>query len=346
MRALLIALGVAGLAACSSAASPSLPAANGATGLPARISRATPKNGIYVAQFGSSSVYGYAGANQQNAPPICGEPSGDFTADVATDPKGGPKLCGPSVAQLQDPYGLPVDVASADAVSGTIAVANIEDDGPISDPPPGSITLCTVAAGCTVNLTNAQMYRVAGVAFDKSGDCWASAMDGSGGANLTYFKHCAGSGKAATGYKNTSYGGLQLDKQGDLIALDWAGKSIFIYSGCKPACTLVAGPLALRGQSLYGKVDAHGTTFAVANYTSGEIDVYSFNGKALSYQYSFDQDLNKGSDVEGVAFSPGLSGVNEGRRPQPQRPPARARRAGRREARRRAVVRTRARRPL
>lgn len=320
MRTIAIAAAVAVLTACSSVASPSLPATRNAVNVPLRVSRATPKDGIYVSQFDGSSVYGYAGTNKRNAPPICGETSGDFVADVATDSKGdliapsqqgetiyvyqGPRMCGPTAATLSDPYGLPVDVASANALTGKIAVANIEDDGPISNPPPGSITICTVASGCTKNLTNPQMYRVGAVALDKRGDCWASATNTAGTPTLTYFAGCAGKGRAATGYQNAGYGGLEFDKHGNLLALDFSGTQLYVYSGCKPACALVAGPFALQGESFYGKLNRAGTTFAAADYQNGRVDIYKYGTTSLTYQFSFDQDLSRGAEVEGVAFTP------------------------------------------
>ena len=322
MRTIAIAVAALVLTACSGASSPSLPQTQSVESPSRRISHATARAGIYVSEFDGSSVYGYAGTNQRNAPPICGETSGDFVADVATDRKGdliapsqqgetiniysGPRMCGPTAATLHDPYGLPVDVASANALTKAIAVANIEDDGPISNPPPGSITLCTVAGGCTQNLTNPQMYRVAGVALDKRGDCWASAVDTNSNPTLIYFAHCAGKGRAASGFQNSSYGGLEVDKGGNLLTLDSNAARLFVYSGCRPACKLVAGPFALQGLSLYGKLDAKGTTFAAADYANGEIDLYKYSTTALTYQFSFNQDLSRGSSVEGVAFSPGL----------------------------------------
>ncbi|HEY2476444.1 MAG TPA: hypothetical protein VGI19_16820 [Candidatus Cybelea sp.] len=322
MRTIAIAVAILALAACSGAPSPSLPQTQSAPALPGRVSRETPKDGIYVSEFYGSSVFGYAGMNQRNAPPICGETSGDFVADVATDRNGdliapsqldetvkvysGPRMCGPTAATLKDPYGLPVDVASANALTLQIAVANIEDDGPISNPPPGSITICTVAGGCTKNLTDRRMYRVAGVAVDKGGNCWASAVDKNNEATLTYFRHCSGKGHAATGFQNSNYGGLEFDESGNLIALDSANTRIFIYAGCRPACRLIAGPLALQGKSIYGKLDTKGTTFAAADYQYGRIDLYKYSTTGLSYEFSFSQDLGQGSSVEGVAFSPSL----------------------------------------
>lgn len=321
MRTITIAIAVLGLAACSGASSPSLPQTQSTPSFPRSAPHAAAKGGIYVSEFDGSSVYGYAGTNQRNAPPICGETSGDFVADVATDRNGdliapsqqgetiniysGPRMCGPTAATLHDPYGLPVDAASANALTQKIAVANIEGDGPISNPPAGGITICTIARGCTRNLTNPAMFRVAGVALDKRGDCWASATDANSDPTLTYFAHCSGKGRAATGFQNSNYGGLEVDKNGNLLALDSNAGRLLVYSGCRPACKLVAGPFALQGLSIYGKLDAKGTTFAAADYQDGQIDLYKYSTSALTYEFSFSQDLSRGASVEGVAFSPG-----------------------------------------
>lgn len=279
-------------------------------------------NGIYVGQFNGTAVFGYQGENKRNAPPICGENSGDAVADIATDPKGnlivpsqnneqiqvykGPAMCGPSVTAVHDPYGLPVDAASANALTGKIAVANILDDGPISNPPPGSITLCTMAHGCATNLTNPNMNEVAGVALDKGGDCWASAINSSNSATLTFFAECRGKGRAARAYKNSSYGGLEVDKRGDILALDYKAKQLFVYSGCNPACKLLGGPFTLQGSSIYGKLNRAGTMFAAADYEYGQVDIYKYDVTSLTYEFSFNQDLSPSSNPEGIAYTPAL----------------------------------------
>jgi hypothetical protein len=322
MRAV-VAISVLALAACTSAAqSPVPPTSTAASAIvPAGRQPAAYTQGIYVAQFDSDAVFGYANQNRRNAPPVCGENGIQLVADIGTDPAGnlmvpsqigetifvfgGPKLCGAQIAKLHDPYGLPVDVASRNASSGTIAVANIEDDGPISNPPPGSITVCTIGGGCTGNLTNKRMYRLAGVAIDDAGDCWASAVDTKSKATLLYFAGCTGAGAVATGYKNASYGGLDIDSKGHLLALDYQNQKLFVYSGCNPACTRVAGPLALAGPAVYGKVNAKGTLFATTDYVNAKVDVYRYSGTSIRFDYSFSQDLTALGSPEGIAFSPG-----------------------------------------
>ncbi|HXM06182.1 MAG TPA: hypothetical protein VN936_01900 [Candidatus Acidoferrum sp.] len=318
-----IALSVLVLAGCTNAAqSPVVPPSSGgpAVGSLARQQPAAYSNGIYVAEFNNNAVFAYANQNRRNAPPVCGENGIQIVADVGTDPAGdlmvpsqigeliyvfgGPKLCGAEIAKLHDSYGLPVDVASRNAASGTIAVANEEDNGPISNPPPGSITLCTVSAGCTANLTNKAMYRVAGVVMDNSGNCWASAFDVKKKAALVYFAGCTGAGRLATGFKNTSYGGLDIDSKGNILSIDYQSRDLFVYSGCNPDCIRVAGPLALHDAAIYGKVNSTGTLFATADYNAGSVDVYRYDGKSIKFEYSFNQDLDASSVAEGIAFSP------------------------------------------
>jgi hypothetical protein len=148
------------------------------------------------------------------------------------------------------------------------------------------------------------MWRVAGVAIDNAGDCWASAIDTKSRAHLIYYAGCTGNGAVASGFKNKSYGGLDFDSKGNLVSIDFENHRVFVYSGCNPKCGLVAGPLALRGGGIYGKVNAAGTLFATADYTSASIDVYKYDGKSLKFDYSFNRDLNPSASAEGIAFSP------------------------------------------
>ena len=147
------------------------------------------QNGIYVAEYYGSTISGYKARNKHNAPPVCTVPfTASYVNDVASDDAGnlidpdggthsiiigrGPDLCGPMAATIADPYGQPADASSLDALHGRIAVANVFDNGSS----PGSISVCSVAKGCTSNLTNRAMYEVVAVAMDKTGDCWASAI--------------------------------------------------------------------------------------------------------------------------------------------------------------------------
>ena len=111
---------------------------------------------------------------------------------------------------------------------------------------------------------------------------------------MTYFAKCKGAGVAATGYQNTSPGGLDIDSAGNLVAIDTSANNIgalLIYSGCKPACTLVGGPFPLHGETFWGHLNQKSTAFATANYVAGEIDVYQYSTTALTFLYSFSNGL-------------------------------------------------------
>lgn len=290
---------------------------------------AVAKKGIYVAQYVSKVVYGYSDKkkSQKTKGPICQAPwnmSGPIY--VAVDGKGdllevdaaalyptnigtGPNMCGPLAASIQDREGYADAVASLDALNGVIAIANQFDYSNYGFAP-GSITVCTVAAGCTANLTNAAMYRVAGVAIDPKGDCWASAVNGPSGntATLTYFKGCAGSGQQASGYKNPGYGSVDIDTHGNLVALSYVisteTTTLYVYSGCKPKCKLVGGPFSLRGISTAGALNGASTKFVVADAQYGQVDIYSYTPTKVSYLYSFNNGLSQKDVVGGVAVNP------------------------------------------
>ena len=274
--------------------------------------------GMYVSEFFGSEILGYAHSNRHGKPPVCTIPGVSYVNDLAVDAKGnlidpdggsrtikvfqGPGMCGPEVGSISDPYGQPADATSVDAVAGTIVVGN-EFDGPPSKDYPGSISLCTLKTGCTTNLTNPKISEVAGVAQSKNGDCWASTRTLSGRATLFYFKHCAGSGQAATHFENGYYGGLDIDNNGNLVAVSFFDSKLFIYKGCNRVCTLVGGPFSMRGLPFFGHLNGISTRFAVGDYASAQVDVYSYSRASLQYLYSF-SGISESNDLGGVAYNP------------------------------------------
>lgn len=304
-------------------------------------STAMPK-GIYVNMFYGSGAMAYQNRNTGNNGPFCTVPTG-IGADVngiAIDGKGmlmapvpvnysglpvleiwsGPQsgsACGAMVASISDPYGQPSDAASFDSLNSEIALGNIF--GPSGTA--GSVAICTVSAGCTQNLTNyTTMFKVAGVAMAHNStggdDCWASAENPSGIATLTYFAGCAGGGVQATGYMNVDYGGLSIDKNGNLVSVDKNPSGIsqlWVYSGCNPACTLVGGPFPLSGScpsgtsvctSVFGAVNSQSMTFVTGTRTSGSANVYYYNPTSLTWWYGFSAGLSASGLIEGVAYNP------------------------------------------
>jgi hypothetical protein len=280
--------------------------------------RPAPKGvggGIYASQFYAAIIAGYQHKNTSNNPPIC-TLGASYPNGIAVDGKGnlidpdggtrnvlvyqGPAMCGPLAATIADPYGQPSDASSADALNGTIAVGNIFDNSGL----PGSISVCTASGGCTANLSNANMFEVAGVAMANNGDCWADAINSSGTATLTYFAGCTGAGQATTGFMNTYFGGLDIDKKGNLVTISAFDANVYIYSGCNPACTLVGGPFTLNGEAVFGHLNKQSMTFATGDFPNGQIDVYQYSPTSLTYFYSFNNGLSASDDVEGTAFNP------------------------------------------
>lgn len=271
------------------------------------------RKGLYVSD--GTAIYGYAVKKQNVRGPKCTIKGTSYFSAVAVDgagnllvPEGtskavtifkGPKMCGPELGSFSDSYGQPSDASSSNAATEVIAVANIFD---VSGP--GSISVCRLSGGCTTNLTNPNMYEVAGVALARNGDCWASAANSVGTATLTFFKGCAGAGQAATGYKNTYYGGLDIDIHGNLVAADAFTPAIWVYKGCNPKCSVVGGPLALHGDSVFCHLNQNSTLFAAADYQNGGVDIYAYSPTKIKYEFSFNNGLSVSDDVFGVAFNP------------------------------------------
>lgn len=272
--------------------------------------------GIYASEVYGADVFGYPANNSHNGKPMCTVANVSAANGIAVDGVGnlidpdggshtiiifkGPKMCGPKLASINDPFGQPSDAASADAATQTIVVANIFDN----NRKPGSISRCTLARGCTANLKSASMNEVAGVALAKNGDCWASATNRKGTATLTYFKGCVAPGSVAKGYRNAYYGGLDIDIHGNLVSLSYYDKRLYVYKGCNPACKLVGGPFTLYGQATFGHLNAYATKFVTGDYEYGQIDVYAYAPTKVKYAYSFNNGLNASELVEGAAYNP------------------------------------------
>ena len=211
-------------------------------------------------------------------------------------------MCGKELGSIGDPYGDPSDATSADAANGTIVVGNAYDGSPTEDAP-GSISLCTLKAGCTRNLTNPKIKVVAGVAQARNGDCWASVSTPSSSNALIYFKACSGAGKAASNFEGKSYGGLHIDSHGNLVAISAFSEQLYVYAGCNPSCRLVGGPFRMRTFPFFGHLNEQSTRLAVINDTAVTVDIYSYSPTSLRYLYSF-SGVSGSNDLGGVAYNP------------------------------------------
>jgi len=270
---------------------------------------------IYVSEFYGTNVYGYKNPNSSNAAPNCTISSQSYVNGIGSDtkgellvPTGSPSGinvykksgCGALDWTQTDSSGQAADAASIKASSKVYVgeIANYTSGV-------GDVVICTKTGGCGAPVTNSSIANYgAGVAVDKAGDCWMSSFNSSGSAIIVYWKGCSGSGAVATGYSASSYGGLFIDKKGQLGAIDLTG-TLRVYKGCNPACTLV-GTSTLQGESLFGNLDTKGKTLAVGDFINGDVDVYSYNSSSgtATFQYSFNNGLSASLQPEAAVFTP------------------------------------------
>jgi hypothetical protein len=296
------------------------------------------RGGYYASEFRSDiGVFGYAPKpNKAEEGPKCTPPGYRYNVNgIAADEKGNlivpgsskpggkntkywnvtvyqggaqPTICGPALGTIHDYTGQPVDAASFNAQIAPIAVSEINFTTKL-----GEVVICTLASlSCSAPVTSTAITGYsAGVAIDASGDCWLSTAKKTdngipSGFRLIYWAGCTGNGVAATGTTGqSSYGGLFIDNAGHLGAFDAFGAKLFVYSGCKPACTQI-GKFALQGQSFYGGLNGAGTRLAVGDVTNGSVDVYNYYSPSagVTYHYSFDTGLKHARLVESGIFSP------------------------------------------
>lgn len=282
--------------------------------------RKRPKTGTYVSEFYGPDLLAYRINNEKDKKPICTVKGVADVNGVGIDGKGnlmepdggtatlniyqGPTICGKLAGSIPDPYGQPADASSPDALTGTIVVSDLAD-GTL----PGNIAICTLSAGCTTELTNHNIYHAGGVAMSNSGDCWVdakTALTGGGnyGADLIYFKGCAGTGRSAKGFKSTYYGSIDIDNSGNLVIIDDMAEDVYVYKGCDPNCKVVGGPFALKGESFFGALNKSNTQYTAVDRTDAVVDVYSYSPTKIKFLYSYDNGLAESLLPDGVAVSP------------------------------------------
>jgi hypothetical protein len=296
-----------------------------------RVSKAeTPplqRGGYYGAEFSGTDILGWAPKpNKNNDPPICNIPSGTGFNGITSDRKGhlvvpgvfegvpeinlysGPPVCGTLLATIPDSTGQPGDAGVVfNAAQGNFVVGEIANYTSHA----GDVLVCsfvTLSCGAPVTNSNITGYG-AGVAMAANGDCWMAAGTSEfdlvhPGFVLVYWQGCTGPGQVATGTLNASYGGLFIDRNGYLGSFDAFSNTLYVYSGCNPACTLVGGPFQLKGQSFFGNLNGAGTRLAVGDYSNADIDVYSYTPTGLTFKYSFNAGLVPNDIVESGIFEP------------------------------------------
>jgi hypothetical protein len=168
------------------------------------------------------------------------------------------------------------------------------------------VDICSLRSGCTSSLVGPYLDAPASIALSRNGDCWAEGDETSGPGTLDYFKGCNSEGQVTTGYYGggDNYGGIDIDKYGNIASIFanyHNSPALYVYSGCNPACAMLSGPLALRGNGTYGHLNKDSTEFAAADAQYSSIDIYKYSPTSLTYEYSSNSGF---SGVYGLAFNP------------------------------------------
>jgi hypothetical protein len=299
---------------------------------------ASATKGIYVSEFyaTSNNIFGYPKNNSSNGPSICNESTAEGTNGIATDKSGnlivptanstfnagtitvfqGPGMCGAQVGSTitdNSTGAEPTDVASNDAINGTIVVGHSN----------GQVSTCTLASEtCTELSTPPTLGTFIQVAMDKNGNCYADTLSSSATGTLIVYSGtpsapCTGAGAVASGFTNYYYGGLDVDNRGNLVTISettsaFGAGYVMVYSGCSTlTCSAVGGPFATQGQSIFGHLGRQNERFVTTDYSDLMVEVYAYTpgGTGLTYMYSFNNGLSCATDAcEGAAYSPSSKG--------------------------------------
>lgn len=318
------------VAACSQSGSPTTPAAAPAyasntnariqliapqrlivhTKFHGRLAPATARRGIYVAEFfkTSDNIIGYRKNNKSNGPPICTESSGSNVGALSTDASGhlmlpnasgqldinGRAMCAPLLTTLTDPYGTIAGAVAVNALHGKIFVFSTS-----------GLAVCRLASeSCTLlSSPGLSSGSAAGIAIDRSGNCYADGFDMSAAIGLWIWPGCKGTGTeltSANGFSEPYSGGMNVDNRGRLLVVSLFNASlntpstVTVYTGCiTGTCTTVGGPFNLQGESASGGLNVQNEHWVAPNMSNGMVDVYSYGrgGRSLTYMYSFNNGL-------------------------------------------------------
>jgi len=289
--------------------------------------------GIASAEFflTTANVSVFPKNNSANGPAVCTDSTGSNINDLASDSSGNlivpdafsgvyvyappftSSSCGTLLGIITDSAGQASDAAAIDAATGTIVVGNIG----------GEVELCTLSSLSCTTATSPNMSTLAGVAMDKSGNCYADAFNTSGTVSLWTYSGtpsapCTGSGTelgSANGFVEPYYGGLDVDNKGNLVVVSLFKNSSFalpssitVYSGCATGtCTVVGGPFDANGSAEYvfGHVGRQNERFVAGNVFTG-LDVYAYtgHGTGLTYMYSFSPTGCATNECEAAAYMP------------------------------------------
>ena len=63
----------------------------------------------------------------------------------------------------------------------------------------------------------------------------------------------------------------------------------------------IGGPFSLEGSTIFGHLNKDSTAFAAGDNQFGQVDIYKYAPKNVTYLYSFNSGLSVSGDVGGVA---------------------------------------------
>ena len=197
------------------------------------------------------------------------------------------------------------DVASADALHGTIYIANFQTTGEPGYH--GSVSVCTLAQGCGRRLRSSLVRgRFLGIAVDGSNNVYVSGQTGFRGHKqsgmIALFRNGQEPAVAVPGYTSAFPAGLDFDKAGNLVAFDSGWRSISVLTGCPDNC-IVHGRFALQSltAAYFAKITPDGKQLQVGNVNSSTVDVYAYYGvRGIKYLYSY---VGQGAVVGSLAMT-------------------------------------------
>jgi hypothetical protein len=259
------------------------------------------KRGFAVAEEGSNVVRIYPPHNRQNKPPVC-TVAGSGVLGLTSDEKGDLYVpngdgavveyapgCGAPIQTWHEHQGQPDDIA---VFGKTVYVATLG-----TSEKRGDVAVCT-ASPCDGVLTDRWINVLEGIAVDAQGNVW-----GTGSGALVVWRGGKMPAHIVKGFSQTDSAGLDFANDGTLISVDEFSATIYTYScDTNSASCRKLGSWRQMAAGFVGKLDEANSQFQIANEQTGAVDVYAYPG--FAYQYSYNNGLNSGDNVVGIAAFP------------------------------------------
>lgn len=261
---------------------------------------------IAVAEFGAPEVFWFPLNDKKDRPPNACE-AASKTNGIAIDqhrnlwiPNGQTNTiteyapnCGAAKLTISDTTGEPADIGFDG--NDRVYALNLND---VNGAP--TVEIYNTSSGAHLGtLSDPSLHDVFGIGTDGKGNIFVSNLTTANAGTVVEFPKGKMPGTVLSGIALGLPGGPTFDRANNMIITDWERYTIDVFA---PPYTGSPTTAALKGASIWCKLDAKESGLYCGDADNGAIDVYGYPG--LQYDYSYTAGLSSTMLVTGVAPDP------------------------------------------